>query len=250
VRLNPCANHQAGNLVVISRQALESTQGVPSWQAALQNAQQDRRTGLTSDAWQRWAVMMTFAQKVPHAQAASLPLCALPPNRVRVVNLIQSVQVMLTLQFTAAGYARRLLELAALLPSGEIRQAFQIFMHTLLARRLSVGATATAQDTRHALEDAWLDPLVNRRWQRLSWHLTEAMCEQWLRRASQRGLMVGGMRWMLGDNDEPACSRAAAPATRRSRAARPETHKAYAAAASGLTKPGIARSLGSQKLAS
>lgn len=248
-RLSPGLGYRAGNLVIVSEAAKRVAHACGHWQDALKQAQLPAGTGdLSATAWQRWAVMMSFAQALPHAQAASLPLCVLPPNRVRVVNPIQAVQVMLTLQFTASGYARRLLTLAALLPAGETRQVFQIFMHTLLARRLSVGASATGLDTRQALEDAWLDPLVNRRWQRLAWHLTAAQCEQWMLRASQRACLVGGMQWVCseGDTSPMAPSKPASPAAN----GRTGPRRAYAAAASGLPKPGMTRSLGSQKLAS
>lgn len=152
--------------------------------------------GLDAAAWLRLAVLSSFATPLPHALAATLPLCVLPPNRCRVINPVQAVQVMLTLQFTQGGYARRLLTLAALMPSSDARQAFQIFMHTLLSRRLSAGQDLGPEAVRQAMEDSWADPLVQRRWQRLALRLTEADCERLLQRAHQRGLCVGGGRWV------------------------------------------------------
>ena len=200
------------------------------------------------DEQARLAVLRSFATPLAHAQAALLPLRVLPPNRVRVINPVQALQVMLTLQFLQAGYARRLLGLAVLMPSSETRQAFQIFMHTLLARRLSAGQGATPADMRRSMEDSWADVLVNRRWQRLATRLTAADCELLLQRASQRGLVVGGSRWV-----SPECAtegwalEAGAAGAARQALAQPE---AQAGAGSGVTRPGMARSLGSQKLAS
>lgn len=201
-RLNPSAAYAAGNLAQLSRGAAQARAGQDF--AALQ-AQAQRVAdagpghtvrGLDAAAWQRLATLASLATPLPHAQAACLPLRALPPNRVRVVNPVQALQVVLTLQFTEAGYARRLLGLAALMPSSDARQAFQIFMHTLLARRLGAGRDLDALAERQAMEDTWADPLVNRRWQRLALRLSPAECEQLLQRAQSRGLCVGGSRWL------------------------------------------------------
>ena len=197
-RLNPLAAYAAGNLVVLSQRVANLHNGghnstdnsVPT---------HDNPETLSADEQARLAVLASFATPLPHAQAALLPLRVLPPNRARVINPVQALQVMLTLQFLQAGYARRLLGLAVLMPSSEVRQAFQIFMHTLLARRLSTGQGASAAAARQAMEDSWADVLVNRRWQRLATRLSAADCELLLQRASQRGLVVGGSRWVSAD---------------------------------------------------
>ncbi|OGB06051.1 MAG: hypothetical protein A3E25_23075 [Burkholderiales bacterium RIFCSPHIGHO2_12_FULL_69_20] len=247
-RLNPAAAYAAGNLAVISQQAAAAWAqagggcgGGSDWQAAMTQAERLANgddgeaaalLGLDRVAWLRLAVLASFATPLAHAQAALLPLRVLPPNRVRVINPVQALQVMLTLQFSQAGYARRLLGLAALMPNGEARQAFQIFMHTLLARRLAVGATPTPLQLRQAMEDTWGDVLVNRRWQRLATWLTAADCEQLLQRASQRGLVVGGSRWLSRESATEGWA------------------LDQAVAGSGAVKPGNTRSRGSQKLAS
>ncbi len=237
-RLNLAAAYAAGNLVVLSQRvaAVHACAGQPG----------QATEGLSADESARLAVLVSFATPLPHAQAALLPLRVLPPNRVRVINPVQALQVMLTLQFLQAGYARRLLGLAVLMPSSEARQAFQIFMHTLLARRLSAGQAASPLAMRRAMEDSWADVLVNRRWQRLASRLTAADCELLLQRASQRHLVVGGSRWVGAD---AATEGWALPATAANPPVIPPTPQAETAA-SGITRPGIARSLGSQKLAS
>jgi len=252
-RLNPAAAYAAGNLVVLS-QRVATLWADGDWAAALDQARRAEAgeagaDGLSAAEWTRLAVLASFATPLPHAQAALLPLRALPPNRVRVINPVQALQVMLTLQFTQAAYARRLMALAALMPGGEARQAFQVFMHTLLARRLAVGPAPAAAELRRALEDSWADPLVNRRWQRLASRLTAADCERLLQRASQRGLVVGGGRWL--SDDVATEGWAMAPAAQRTAPHRSAADaQAAMVAASAAARPGSARSLGSQKLAS
>lgn len=268
-RLNPAAAYAAGNLVVTSRAvqaAREQAGGAMDFDALWSQAQRiaagecSAVRELDGAAWTRLAVLASFATPLPHARAACLPLAVLPPNRVRVINPVQALQVMLTLQFVQAGYARRLLELAALMPSSEARQAFQIFMHTLLARRLAAGPGAALPEVRRALEDSWADPLVNRRWQRLALRLGAADCERLLQRAAQRGLNAGGSRWL---SDSAATDGWALPvgapargtagrATPARQVAQGEASPAYARSGSGACsdRPGSARSRGSQKLAS
>lgn len=224
-RLNPAAAYAAGNLAVIGR-AVADARGEMDFDAIASQAQRiaagECRTvrDLDGAAWQRLAVLVSFATPLAHARAACLPLAVLPPNRVRVVNPVQGLQLMLTLQFTQGGYARRLLELAALMPGHEAREAFQIFMHTLLSRRLAAGPGATPAELRRALEDSWADPLVNRRWQRLALRLTAADCERLLQRAARRELLVGGGRWLdAGAATDGWALPAAGAATRLRRAA-------------------------------
>ena len=249
IRLNPAAAYAAGNLAAVSQRV------------ALVSAGQGRPLGADEQA--RLAVLASFATPLPHGQAALLPLRLLPPNRVRVINPVQALQVMLTLQFTQAGYARRLLALAVLMPGNEARQAFQIFMHTLLARRLSAGQAPDALAMRRAMEDSWADTLVNRRWQRLVGRLDAAGCELLLQRAAQRGLVVGGGRWLspVAATDGwalPAPGGAASSASSRATSRPGAGHSPHtgpgqdqaAALGTGTARPGKTRSLGSQKLAS
>ena len=255
LRLNTAAAYAAGNLAVVGQQVAQAW-GLGDWaavraQADAVAASRGSHAGLDADAWQRLVVLASFATPLPHAVAASLPLRVLPPNRVRVINPVQALQVMLTLQFSQAGYARRLLGLAALVPGADARQAFQIFMHTLLARRLGAGSQPTPQQLRQAMEDTWADVLVQRRWQRLAGRLGAADCELLLQRASQRGLVVGGSRWLSADaaTDGWALAAAAAPAA----VAAPRRPAGQAAAAGALValaaRPGSARRRGSQNAA-
>ncbi|WP_395702331.1 hypothetical protein [Aquabacterium sp.] len=200
VRLNPRAAWAAGNLVMVSA-AVAQAQGEAGWAEALANARRIEAgecaqiNGLGAAAWARLACLASLCTPLDHATAATLPLLVLPPNRLRVINPVQALQVMLTLQFCEAGYARRLVSLAVLMPSTEARHAFQVFMHTLLARRLAAGPVLDAAAAREAMEAAWADALVQRRWQRLAQRLTAADAEQLLQRAARRGLMGSGQQW-------------------------------------------------------
>ncbi|MDT7834921.1 hypothetical protein [Aquabacterium sp. OR-4] len=243
-RLNPAAAYAGGNLAVLDAELAEA-RGTLEFDALWAQAQRlaagecSALRGFDAATWLRLALLASFATPLPHGQAASLPLVVLPPNRVRLVNPVQGLQLMLTLQFTHGGYARRLLELSALMPGHETRQAFQIFMHTMLARRLAAGAGAGPADLRRALEDSWTDPLVQRRWQRLALRLTAADCERLLQRAAQRGLMVGGGRWLDAQAaTEGWALRAGDDAQARS------------GMGACSARPGNARKRGSQKLAS
>lgn len=205
-RMNPAAAVAAGNLAMVSA-GVHRAKGRHDWSSAWARAAQIEGgdgapvDGLDAAAWRRLAVLMSFATPIGHAQAAGLPLLALPPNRLRLLNPIQALQAMLTMQFCRAGYARRLVALAALMPSSDTRQAFQIFMHTLLARRLAAGPVLDEHAARHAMECAWADTLVQRRWQRLAERLDAQACERLLQRAAARGLSGSGSRWL---SDEAA----------------------------------------------
>jgi len=256
LRLNTAAAYAAGNLAVVSRDVAQAW-GMGDWHAAHDQAavlaaeRGASHHGLDADAWQRLVVLASFATPLAHAQAALLPLRVLPPNRVRVINPVQALQVMLTLQFSQAGFARRLLGLAALVPGHEARQAFQIFMHTLLARRLAVGTRPTPLQLRQAMEDTWADALVQRRWQRLAGHLDAGSCELLLQRASQRGLVVGGGRWLSADAaiDGWALAAPGQPAARRAGPAADQPADCRLAPVL-VARPGKARNRGSQNAAS
>jgi hypothetical protein len=195
------AGFAAGNLAVMSVQAaaLKKQRG---WHDALALARQLENTppadpsALDAAAWQRLAVLMSFATPLDHAQLAGLPLFVLPPNRVRLLNPLQALQVLLTLQFTRAGFGRRVAELAAVMPRGAVRDAFQVFMHTLLARRVAAGPQLAGAELRRAMEDAWTHPLVQRRWERLALQLTAQQCERVVQQACRRGLAGNDCRWL------------------------------------------------------
>jgi hypothetical protein len=243
-RVNNRAGYAAGNLVVMSVRANQA-KGACAWDDAMAVVRRieagvpDAEDGLDAAQWSRLAVLTSFVTPLAHEVAACLPLLVLPPNRLRLLNPVQALQAVLTRLFTAPGYARRLLGLAALMPGDATRHAFQIFMHTLLARRIAAGPQLGVAAASRAMEDTWADPLVNRRWQALALRLDAALCEQLLQRAARRGLVGAAWRWI-----------GAGAATEGWGLETGGYVEATATLASGPRTPGSTRSLGSQKLAS
>ena len=202
-RVGSHAGYAAGNLAAMSLRARDAKAGL-DWAEALTNAAQLERAGLdTLDGlsalqWQRLGVLMSFVTPLPHAEAARLPMAVLPPNRLRLLNAVQALQAVLTLAFAAPNAVPSLRELRPHVPEAA-RHHFQVFVLTLQARRLAiglqVGSKDDALDLRHALEDLWCEPAVNRRWQRFALLLDEAACERLVRVAARRGL-AKGWQWL------------------------------------------------------
>jgi hypothetical protein len=191
------AGYAAGNLAVMSTRVNQAKADL-GWDDALTVVRQleasglDTLDGLAPLHWSRLGVLMSFVTPLPHAQAATLPLLVLPPNRLRLLNPVQALQAVVTLAFTQAQAVPRLRELLAHLPA-PTRHDFQVFVLTLQARRLAIGMQTAGIALRHALEDLWADAAVNRRWQRFALQLTEADAERLVKIASRRGL--GGRTW-------------------------------------------------------
>jgi hypothetical protein len=200
-RVNNDAGYAIGNLAVMSTRANQA-KGSLGWDDAFERARRidageaESIDGLGARHWARLGVLMAFCTPLPHEQAAALPLAALPTPRLRVLNAVQSLQLMLTLQFTRPGHAQRIAELAALLPRGEARHDYLVFMHTLLARRIAAGRLAAPEQLRQAMQQAWQQQTVLRRWQRLVAHLSQRDCERIVRLAERRHLAGRGLRWL------------------------------------------------------
>ncbi len=244
-RVNNRAGYAAGNLATMSVRA-NRAKGAYDWDDAMGFVRQIEAgrlgsiDGLGAAEWARLAVLMSFVTPLEHEVASCLPLLVLPPNRLRVLNPVQALQVVLTSVFTVPGYSRRLLGLAALMPCDATRHTFRLFMHTLLARRIAVGAQLNESAARQAMEDTWADPLVNRRWQALALRLSPAQCEQVIDRAARRGLVPAG------------CRRLGTEAATDGWGLESGGYVSAIAAGCGLgpRTPGSTRSFGSQKLAS
>jgi hypothetical protein len=201
-RVNNDAGYAGGNLAVMSVRA-NAVKGALRWDEALERAQRleceeglAAIDGLGAAEWLRVAVLASFATALPHDAVATLPLVVLPPNRLRLLNAVQALQVLLTLQFTRPHVGRRIAELTAAMPGADARTAYQVFMHTLLARRVAAGPQIDGAALRRALENAWTHPLVQRRWQRLALRLTQADCERLVELACRRGLAGRDCRWL------------------------------------------------------
>ncbi len=205
-RLLPQGSFAAGHLVVISRAASQARASCSSEQA-LATAERlardglDEEAGLDVAAWRRLAVLISFVTPLAHAQAAQLPMCVLPPNRVRVLNAAQGLQALVTWQLGSAGWSRRLRQLAEFAEeiSGEaaIRHDFQLVVGALAPRVLELTPDAGPLRQRHALEDLWRDARVQRRWSHLVLSLGAADCEHLATRAAAAGL--GGVRTLVHD---------------------------------------------------
>lgn len=200
-RLNADAGYAAGNVAQVCADADRAWQGVGIAEAV----QRARRAeadgvavaGLDAGGWWRAAVLRSFATPLAFAEAARLPLAVLPPNRVRVLNAVQGLQSLLTLHFTAPGWAERLRSLSGWLPDAALRQDFNLFVGAMLPRVLD--AARLRRDPRLALEDAWLCPRVQRRWQQFALALGEAGCEALLERVTT--VPVPGRRTLAHEPD-------------------------------------------------
>lgn len=213
VRLNDGAAFAAGNLAVLSLRAAQAltqlrlqASGAQVVREALVRAEQanmmaegDRGPDLSASQWRRLALLCSYTTRLPDSTVAALPLSVLPPNRVRVLQPLLALQVVLTLLFCQNGYARTLCDLAARLPAGAARRAFQVFMHTLLARRLSEGAVLSRADARAAMLRAWEHPLVGHRWRVFAEALDDATIEPLVRRALKSGSGLAGSIWLDPD---------------------------------------------------
>ena len=198
VRLNPNAGFAAGNLAVMSAQAAAALDASDA-PAAVRHARSAEASGepaqgLSAAAWWRVAALRAFTTPLPFADVARLPLALLPPNRVRLLNAAQGLQALVTQMFSSAGWSSRCRALAQLLPEHTLRHDFNLFVGAMAPRVLEAGNEPAA--LRRALEDAWLQDRVQRRWQHLVLSLGEAatagLLDQALRAAGThpKGLLI------------------------------------------------------------
>lgn len=184
VALRPEAGIVAGNLVMVSPRAARAL------------AAGDAAAQLEEAAARRAADLRALVTPMPHARASARPLAVLPPPRVRVLNPAHELQVLLATLFAGGAYARRMSALGTLMPDATARRAYCALMSTLLARRLESEWAVGREQMRELLEDAWLHPMVQRRWAELMQQLTPAQCTRIVRRAVERGLAAGRARWL------------------------------------------------------
>ena len=189
-RVNPNAGYAAGNLAMLSQQAVRARHGVDVLEAVRRarraTSSGDVVEGLDAGAWWRLATLRAFATPLPFHEAARLPLAVLPPNRVRLLNAPQGLQALLTMQFLAPGWSARTRELAAMLPEHTVRHDFNLFIGAIAPRVLEAGSEPAR--LRQALEDAWLNERVMRRWQHFVLSLGETGTAGLLERAAAAGL--------------------------------------------------------------
>ena len=196
-RVRNDAGYAAGNLAVMSTRANQA-KGAHGFAEAMHTVRQleDRPVlqvgGLGAAAWRRIAVLCSFVEPMPHAEACTLPLLVLPPKRLYLFNPVQALQTVISRQLMAPGWADRSRRLEDLLSGKPLRRAYQAFFHALLPRVLEAVPPAVrradtpqaARALRWAIEDAWLNPLVLRRWTEFARQLDAPACEQLLERVS------------------------------------------------------------------
>ena len=204
VRLNPNAGFAAGNLAVMSAQAAAALDA-SSAPEAVRHARSAEGSGapvqgLSAAAWWRVAALRAFTTQLSFAEVARLPLALLPPNRVRLLNAAQGLQALVTQMFSSAGWSSRCRALAQLLPEHTLRHDFNLFVGAMAPRVLEAGNEPAA--LRRALEDAWLQDRVQRRWQHLVLSLGEAATADLLDRALHTaGALPAGVRVVLHTQD-------------------------------------------------
>lgn len=196
-RIHPDAGYVAGNLVVMSARAAAVRKDV-SLQQAVRRARQCELSGetvheLDAASWWRLAALAACAQTLPFAEVARLPLALMPPNRVRLVNAVQGLQALITQMFASPGWSGRCQAVAQLLPEHTLRLDFNLFVGAMAPRVLEADSQPAAR--RLALEDAWLQERVQRRWLHLVLSLGETGVQALLDRAVQSHLPgVPGIR--------------------------------------------------------
>ncbi len=200
-RVRNDAAYAAGNLAVMSRRANQA-KGAHGFAQAIQFVRklEDRPLleigGLGAAGWRRIAILCSFVEPIPHADACTLPLLVLPPRRLHMFNPVQSLQTVISCQLLRPGWARRSRSFEAMLKGKPQRRAYQAFFHAFLPRVLEAVPPAVRQagneedvlKIRLAIEDAWSNPLVLRCWTTFARLLDAAACERLLAKISEQKL--------------------------------------------------------------
>lgn len=152
-----------------------------------------RDGGLTAPQWRRVATLCSFIEPLDHGLASTLPMHVLPPNRLRLFNPVQALQALLSQQLLQPGWSHRCARFEALFQGQALRRDFKAFMIALVPRVLEAGQTATPIALRWAVEDAWTDERVLKRWQTFAGALSPAACEALVSRAAARKLATSAV---------------------------------------------------------
>lgn len=197
-RVRNDAGYAAGNLAVISTRA-NHAKGAHGFRSALRKAREadlastpeapaptrpaDVAASLTADEWWRVAILCSFVEPLAHEEAVTLPMRVLPPNRLRLFNPVQALQALLSRQLLQPGWSRRFGRFETRLHGKAARRDFRAFVLALLPRVLEA-APAGTQAAREAIEDAWSNALVQKRWQAFAGPLGAPACEELVVRAA------------------------------------------------------------------
>ena len=191
-RVRNDAGYAAGNLAVMSARAnrAKGALGMREAQEMARRVDADGLGGISElDAaqWARVAALCSYVEPMPHDVACALPLLVMPPNRLRLFNPVQALQAVVSQQLLTPGWSARIGRIEGLIPGKPVRRAFQAFFHALLPRVLEARADGPLA-TRWAIEDAWRNALVQRRWSDFARQLSAAECETLLLRVQRRRL--------------------------------------------------------------
>jgi hypothetical protein len=197
-RVFDAAGYAAGTLAVMSEGANRAMgcRDLAQVQAQLQRMARGGLAtldGLSAVQWERVGALVSFVTRLPHEEAAKLPLHLLPPPRLRLLNPVQGLQSLLTLQLAHPQWSGRLGRIEALFEAMGLRQDYNLFIHTLIPRVIAAGVRDDALRLRWALEDAWSHEALNRRWQRLALRLDADASETLVGRMVARGLAPQGL---------------------------------------------------------
>ena len=192
-RVRDDAGYAAGNLAVMSQRANHAKGSrahlaLTDMAASCAAGPITRIGGLTEADWQRLAVLTSFVTPLSHEDAAQIPLRVLPPNRLRLFNPIQALQAFVTRQLATPGWSARLGRLESLLPTDTLRTDFNRFLLALAPRVLAANELQAPHEIRWALEDAWSQPLVMKRWTRFALQLRPEQAEALVERAAAKKL--------------------------------------------------------------
>ena len=204
-RVRNDAGYAAGNLAVMSTKAnhAKAAHGLHEAMFFAEQVGSARLigiSGLNADQWRRVGILCSFVQPLPHEVASTLPLLVLPPNRLRLFNPVQALQAYVSQQLLAPGWSHRVSRFEDMLPGKPLRRAFQAFFHALLPRVLECETGRGGEHrTRWAIEDAWRNALVQKRWSAFAAQLTPQQCEALVARAAARKL--GTLRAESVNND-------------------------------------------------
>lgn len=191
-RVRDDAGYAAGNLVLMGHAAnvAKLDRGWQQCWAMAQSLRQGPMTmagGLNAEAWERMAILASFVTPMSHELAATLPMLVLPPNRLRMFNPVQALQALVTRQLATPGWSQRLTRLEALMAPQQ-RADFSKFVLALVPRVLRCQSLSDPMEIRWALEEAWRDPLLQKRWTRFAQQLTPEQAETLVQRAANKRL--------------------------------------------------------------
>jgi hypothetical protein len=188
-----------GRLAVVSRAAADALPALADLSPAgllrhardVQAARVAPPRALDADALWRLATLVALVRPMPHAEAATWPLRAMPTPGLELANPVQRLQWLVTREFASPGWSAGLRRWSALLSDTSLRNDFQLFVGAFAPRVIEGAAASAGADPAEAgqrLACAWADERVQRRWQHFAVQLGEPGTRALLDAAQVRGL--------------------------------------------------------------